>query len=237
MNILITGGANGLGEAITKLLASNNDHFVYFTYVKSDSKAKAIENIFPNTKAIKCDFNDNNDIDNLINHIQDFNINALINNAYVGQAVNKHLHKTNASDFVNSFASNIAPLVSITNACVLFFRKNGGGKIISILSSFLDSTPPAGTAMYLTNKAVLLQLSKSWAAENIKYNISANCISPSFMLTDFTKDTDERIIKELVNNHPLKQLLDPIEVAKVVEMLIASSAHLNNQNIVINANA
>jgi NAD(P)-dependent dehydrogenase (short-subunit alcohol dehydrogenase family) len=237
MNILITGGANGLGEAITKLLASNKDHFVYFTFVKSDGKAKGIENLFSNTKAIKCDFNDTNDVDSLINHIQEFKIDALINNAYVGQAVNKHLHKTNASDLVSTINSNIAPVVSITNSCVLFFRKNGGGKIISILSSFLDSTPPAGTAVYLANKAILLQLSKSWASENIKYNISSNCISPSFMLTDFTKETDERIIEELVHNHPLKKLLDPIEVAKVVEMLIASSAHLNNQNIVINANA
>jgi len=237
MNILITGGANGLGEVITNLLASNKDHFVYFTYVKSDRKATDIENIFPNTKAIKCDFNDTNDVDSLINHIQDFKIVALINNAYVGQAVNKHLHKTNASDLVSTINSNIAPVVSITNACVLFFRKNGGGKIISILSSFLDSTPPAGTAVYLANKSILLQLSKSWATENIKYNISSNCISPSFMLTDFTKETDVRIIEELVHNHPLKKLLDPIEVAKVVEMLISSSAHLNNQNIVINANA
>lgn len=237
MNILITGGGNGLGEAITKLLATNKEHFVYFTYVKSDRKAKEIETLFPNTKAIKCDFNDDIEVDSLINHIQDFKIDALINNAYVGQAVNKHLHKTNASDLVSAINSNIAPVVSITNACVLFFRKNGGGKIISILSSFLDSTPPAGTAVYLANKAILLQLSKSWATENIKYNISSNCISPSFMLTDFTKDTDDRIIEELVNNHPLKKLLDPIEVAKVVEMLIASSAHLNNQNIVINANA
>ncbi len=237
MNILITGGANGLGEAITKLLATNKEHFVYFTYVKSDSNAKSIENLFPNTKAIKCDFNDNQDINSLINHIQDLKIDVLINNAYVGQAINKHLHKTNANDLINSFISNISPLVSITNACVLFFRKNGGGKIISILSSFIDSAPPTGTAIYLANKAIILQLSKSWATENIKYNISSNCISPSFMQTDFTKDTDERIIEELVNNHPLKKLLDPIEVAKVVEMLIVSSAHLNNQNIVINANA
>ena len=38
MNILITGGANGLGAEITKLMASNSEHFVYFTYAKSAEK-------------------------------------------------------------------------------------------------------------------------------------------------------------------------------------------------------
>ena len=69
MNILITGGANGLGAEITKLLASNSEHFVYFTYAKSAEKAGLIENAYKNTKAIKCDFLDLNDIEAFLPHL------------------------------------------------------------------------------------------------------------------------------------------------------------------------
>ena len=235
MKILITGGANGLGLEITKLLAKNNENVVYFTFTNSEASAIELQKMYNNTFGIKCDFTNSDDVAQLIQKISDFKINVLINNAYVGQAINKHIQKTAGQDFLNSFGVNIAPVIDITNAAIVNFRKNGGGKIVSILTSFLDTTPPIGTSVYLTNKAIILQLSKCWNSENVKYNISANCISPSFMLTDFTKNTDDRIIEELINNHPLKKLLEPIEVAKVVESIITSTPHLSNQNIVINA--
>jgi NAD(P)-dependent dehydrogenase (short-subunit alcohol dehydrogenase family) len=235
MKILITGGANGLGLEITKLLAKNNENVVYFTFTNSEASAIELQKMYNNTFGIKCDFTNSDDVAQLIQKISDFKINVLINNAYVGQAINKHIHKTAGQEFLNSFAVNITPVIDITNAAIVNFRKNGGGKIVSILTSFLDTTPPIGTSVYLTNKAIILQLSKCWNSENVKFNISANCISPSFMLTDFTKNTDDRIIEELINNHPLKKLLEPIEVAKVVESIITSTPHLSNQNIVINA--
>lgn len=235
MNILITGGANGLGLEITKLLAKNNENVVYFTFAKSDASARELEKLHNNTFGIKCDFTNSDEVAQLIEKISSLNLKILINNAYVGQAINKHIHKTSGQDFLNSFAVNISQVIDITNAAIVNFRKNGGGKIVSILTSFLDTTPPIGTSVYLTNKAIILQLSKCWNSENVKYNISANCISPSFMLTDFTKNTDDRIIEELINNHPFKKLLEPIEVAKVVESIITSTPHLSNQNIVINA--
>ena len=52
MNILITGGASGLGEAITKLLAKNGNT-VFFTYKNSAINAKKIEREFSNTTSIK----------------------------------------------------------------------------------------------------------------------------------------------------------------------------------------
>jgi hypothetical protein len=55
------------------------------------------------------------------------------------------------------------------------------------------------------------------------------------MITDFTNKTDERIIEEITNKHPLKKLLLPLEVAEVINMLTKATTQLNNQNIVINA--
>ena len=42
MNILITGGGSGLGEAITRNLAKDLKNTIYFTYSNSELSAKKI---------------------------------------------------------------------------------------------------------------------------------------------------------------------------------------------------
>ena len=57
MTILITGGASGLGEAITRTLSANSTNTIYFTYNNSKVKASKLQEEFSNAHAIKCDFN------------------------------------------------------------------------------------------------------------------------------------------------------------------------------------
>ena len=90
---------------------------------------------------------------------------------------------------------------------------------------------------YVASKNYLLSLSKSWATENAKFNISANCISPSMMLTNLTSDTDERIVEEMQNAHPLKKLITPVEVAESINYLINASQQINGTNMIMNAAA
>ena len=55
------------------------------------------------------------------------------------------------------------------------------------------------------------------------------------MLTDFTNDTDERMIEEQTAQHPLKRLLDPAEVADTISYLTTCSLQINGINLFINA--
>ena len=50
MNILVTGGASGLGESITKKLLNNKNHTVYFTFCGSKENADKISSSFSNSK-------------------------------------------------------------------------------------------------------------------------------------------------------------------------------------------
>ncbi|MNE75886.1 3-oxoacyl-[acyl-carrier-protein] reductase FabG1 [compost metagenome] len=97
------------------------------------------------------------------------------------------------------------------------------------------NTPPLGASSYVANKAYLGSLVKSWATENAKFNISSNAISPSFMQTNLTSDVDERIIEQIVNDHPLKKILTVEEVAESVLFLTNASSQINGVDIVLNA--
>jgi len=235
MNILVTGGASGLGEAITRILAKDLNTIVYFTYSNSEANAKKIELEFRNAISIKCDFKNSSEVRFLVNKIDDLKLDVLINNAYSGTPITTYFHKIPEDTFSSEFMFNIMPTILITQSTINSFRKEKKGKVITILTSFLLNTPPLGSSSYVANKAYLGSLVKSWATENSKFNITSNSISPSFMQTNLTLDVDERIIEQIVSDHPLKKILTVDEVAESVLFLTNASSQINGVDIVLNA--
>jgi 3-oxoacyl-[acyl-carrier protein] reductase len=236
MNILITGGASGLGEALTRALAAEAGNRIYFTFNKSAQKAADLEKSLPNAQGIKCDFTNEEELNELLAKMNDWDLDALINNALTSLRVN-HFHKLPADDFKSGFLHDTLPTVILMQKAVSLFRKKKAGRLITILSTFIIGRPPAGHAEYVAGKAYLLSITRSIAVENAAFNITANCLSPSFMQTGLTDSTDERLIESMIAGHPLKRLLEPGEVAEVVKFLLSATPHLNGVNIPINAAA
>jgi 3-oxoacyl-[acyl-carrier protein] reductase len=234
MNILITGGASGLGEAVTRSLAAKKEHFVFFTFCASKGKALEIEEEFKNSKAIRCDFKDTDSVSELVGQLAGFSLDVLVNSATTG-IIRNHFHKINPPEFAASFKDNVLPVIQITQEAIRHFRKKKFGKIVTILSSFIINKPPVGMSEYTANKNYLFSLTKSWAAENANFNITSNCISPAFMQTALTSDTDERIVEKMIAAHPLNRLLTISEVAEAVEYFVNCSQQINGSNLVINA--
>ena len=234
MVILVTGGSSGLGATIVSLLAGNADNLVYFTFARSAAAAAALESEYKNVRAIACNFTDDTAVDALLAAIPGYGLDVLINNA--NTAIHKnHFNKIPYTVFQESFALNIIPALRITQEAIKAFRKKKFGKIINIISSVVVNKPPVGWSEYAANKAYLLAMSKAWATENIRFNITSNSISPAFMLTALTGDTDERVIEQMTESHPLGRLLSTQEVADAVLYLINTSQQVNGINIVINA--
>ena len=235
MNILVTGGASGLGKSITEILLKNKNHTVYFTFCSSKENAAIICSEFPNSKGIECDFNDINSVNSLCEMIPDLRLDVLINNAYSGNFITKHFNKISPDVFSTDFNKNIIPTVFITQSAISYFKKMKSGKIITILTSALVNNPPSGASSYVAVKAYLQSLVKSWATENKKFNITSNSVSPSLMQTKLTSDIDERIIDQIIDDHPLKKILKTSEVAETVAFLVHSSQQINGVDLVINS--
>lgn len=234
MNILITGGASGLGKALTERLLQNSEHHIYFTYSKSAEKANQITQNAKNSTAIQCDFLDTKSVENLLEETEKMDLDVVINNAFTGFE-KKHFHKIDPTYFSGSFENNVLPVLKITQKVIKLFKKKKSGKIITILSSAILDNPPIGWSTYVANKNYLLSMSKSWATENIKSNITSNCVSPSFLMTPLNEDVDERIVEKMVEGHPLKKMLTVEEVAETIHYLTTASNQINGVNIVMNA--
>ncbi|MCC6370771.1 MAG: SDR family oxidoreductase [Bacteroidia bacterium] len=235
MIILITGGASGLGESITEKLCADKLNTVYFTYHKSQAAAKNLEERFANAKSISCNFEDTEQMNALLALMDEIHPEVLINNAFAGNIGRQHFHKDGSARFEDDFAKNILPVIKITQKAIGIFRKKKFGKIITILSAALVNKPPIGWSEYVAGKAYLHSLSKSWATENAAFNITSNCVSPSFMQTTLTSDTDERLVEAMIQAHPLKKLLTGQEVADAVNYLVNASQQVNGTNLILNA--
>ncbi len=235
MNILITGGASGLGEAITKKLAKDANNRIWFTFSKSRAKADLITTEFSNTVSIQCDFSNSLSIADLRENIKRFDPDVLINNAYNGEFLKSHFHKIAPEEFMDDFKNNIIPVIEITQEAISVFRKKKRGKIITVLTAALVNVPPIGSSVYIANKAYLEKLTKVWATENAKFNITSNAVSPSFMQTGLTSNMDERLVEQIKEGNPLKKILTVEEVADTVFYLVNASAQLNGINILLNA--
>lgn len=235
MNILVTGGSSGLGKAIVCALSGSLGNKVIFTYNRNIDEAETLVSSKNNVIAVKCDFTNTDEICELEKVIPTFDLDVLINNAYVGLPQGTYYHKTNPELFLKSFENNLIPIIRITQSAISGFRAKKFGKIINILTAYLVNIPPMGFSIYTANKAYLHQLSKSWNSEYSRYNITSNCISPEFMRTNLSSCVDERVIEQMQTSHPLKKLLTTEEVAESVVYLVNSSQQVNGNNIVINA--
>jgi len=72
-------------------------------------------------------------------------------------------------------------------------------------------------SMYSASKAAVVMLTKSMSLEFGPHNIRANCICPTYMITDFTKEYIEKNperFREILDKQVFKKFLDPTEAAK-----------------------
>jgi NAD(P)-dependent dehydrogenase (short-subunit alcohol dehydrogenase family) len=233
MKVLITGGASGLGEAITLRCLRDPSNEVCFTYRGSRERAQAIEAEFPAARALPCDFTSEREVGDLCVWIEQSGLDAIVNNAYAGNFLDSHFHKTPHGDFLEAFRANIVPTARVTQAALSTFRKRKAGQIVTVLSSALINVPPAGASVYVAMKACLQGLVKAWASENARYGIASNSVSPAFMETAFTRGVDERLIEQMAAAHPLRRLLRPEEVAEAVYFLCCAGPQVNGIDIAL----
>lgn len=235
MNILVTGGTGGVGHATVERLAQDAENHVWFTYRSSEDKAREMTDRHANTTAFRCDQTKAEDVERLCKAIAGWNLDALVNNAWTGTPEGVRFSKTDTASLAQSFAWNVMPIMAVTQAATTSFRKKKDGRIVTVLTTALVGVPPLGYGRYGAEKAYVAQMARTWAREYVKMGIVSNCVSPDFMQTAFTADTDSRIVEQMTEGHPLRQLLKPEQVAEVIAGLLHAPKHVNGVNIPINA--
>jgi len=99
------------------------------------------------------------------------------------------------------------------------------GKVIFVLSSVTQGTPPKMLSSYVMIKYALLGLMKSLAVEYAEKNIQINAVSPSMIETSFLSNLPEKLVELNAENHPLKRNALVQDIVPIIHFLLSPKAN------------
>ena len=207
-NIIITGGDDGLGRAIAKLLSEKEN---VITVSKTKEDAIRISKAIPGAECYTCDVTKPEEVSNTIKTIieNQGDIDVLINNAGVWLAGN--LTENTYEQISNCIDVNIKGPIYMTKAILPNMYESGHGLIINVCSQdSFDSDDLS--AVYNASKWALRGFNRSIQKDVSKRGIKVIGFYPGFMQTN--------IFKKAENDYDTSTGLEVEKVAKAIEFII-----------------
>jgi 3-oxoacyl-[acyl-carrier protein] reductase len=219
---LVTGGSRGIGAAIALRLAADGAT-VALSYVSNkaaaDKVVAQITELGSKAIAVKADVSSKEDSDALIREIKKLGkIDILVNNAAI--FIPSPIEAVDISVYDQLFDTNVKGVVSTTIAALP--HMNDGGRIINI-SSGAARGRIAGFSLYSATKAALEALTRGWAQDLGKRQITVDAIAPGTTATDMLeKGLPEEAKQEFIAKTALGRLGEPADIADAVAFLASA---------------
>ena len=108
------------------------------------------------------------------------------------------------------------------------------GRIVNV-TSVVGHTGNLGQSNYSASKAGIIGMSKSLAIEYAKKNITINCVSPGFIVSDMTMNIAEKVKIYLTSRIPMGRLGTGEDVSNCVVFLSSEEAsYVTGETIHVN---
>lgn len=230
--ILISGGANGVGGAISRGLLEEGAIPVII-----DPDEKAGSELLKNSRGLQILtlLSSEKDAEMAVKKaIQAFGkIDGIVNNAGSNDAIG--LEKGSPKAFADSVAKNLNHYYDLAHFSLPHLRSSKGN-IVNI-SSKTALTGQGNTSGYTAAKGAILSLTREWAVELLPYQIRVNAIIPAEVMTPMyeswiqTFDNPEEKLASITSKIPLgNRMTTPQEIAAMVIFLLSEKAsHITGQ--------
>ena len=223
---IVTGGARGIGRAISVKLASEGANVVICDLVineAAEETVKLIEEQGVKAAAFPANVTVPEDCENLFKQAaEQFGaVDILVNNA--GVTRDNLIMRMKEEEFDLVIATNLKGTYNMMKAATRPMMKARYGRIVNI-SSVVGIYGNAGQVNYSASKAGVIGMTKSLAKELGSRGITVNAVAPGFIETDMTKVLSDELKVEMVKNIALGRPGQPEDVAKVVAFLASDEA-------------
>jgi D-sorbitol dehydrogenase (acceptor) len=186
---IVTGGAQGIGEAMARGLADEGAHLVIADVLMDKAEALA-RSLGGKAMAVRLDVRDRASIDAMVQTVTKElgGIDILVNNAAVFDMA--PLFEITEASFDRQFAINVKGLLFTLQAVAAQMVKQGrGGKIINMASQAGRRGEPLVT-IYCATKAAVISITQSTGLALIKHGINVNGIAPGVVDTPMWDEVD-----------------------------------------------
>lgn len=235
--ILVSGGAKGIGEGITRALAKEGALPIIIGRSEVDNKnlVEHLNNEGFTADYVTAELVKPSDCEMAIKKIVEKygRIEGLVNNAGVNDGVG--LENGNYLDFIDSLHKNLIHYYLLAHFA-LPYLKQSKGSIVNI-GSKTGETGQGGTSAYAASNGGRNALTREWAVELLKYGIRVNavivaeCYTPLYESWIKTFDHPEEVIKGIVSKIPFENRFTTAEeIANMVAFLLSErSSHTTGQ--------
>ena len=229
---IITGGASGIGEAISKKFADNgaNIHILDYNNELGKSVINEIKKKNSPAEFHLCDVSNQKEVITIVDKIAaKTSIDILVNNAGVAHVGN--VEKTTEDDLDRLYRINIKGVYNCLFAVIPYMKKNNSGCILN-MASVASVVAVADRFAYSMTKGAVLTMTYSIAKDYIDYNIRSNAISPARIHTPFVDDfilksysgNEKEMFERLSKSQPIGRMGTPEEVADLALFLCSDNA-------------
>jgi acetoacetyl-CoA reductase len=223
---IVTGGARGIGAAITTALARSGAHVA----AGYSSNSKAAEELAGklNAEGMSVSVHQGNvgvpeDCQRVVQEVLDAKgqVDILVNNA--GITVDKTMRKMTIDDWHAVMRINLSGAFYMSKAVLDHMLERKFGRIINI-SSVIGQMGNIGQVNYAASKAGLFGFSQSLARETAFKGITVNCVAPGYIATEMVAAVPEAAMEKILAKIPVGRLGEAHEIARAVQFLADDDA-------------
>ena len=235
--IIVTGGAKGIGEGITTLLAQEGAIPVIIGRDENDNNklVKSLQGKGLQADQVVAELSDPLQCENAIKNIVSKykRIDGLVNNAGVNDGVN--LENGDYANFISSLHKNVVHYYLLAHHALPFLIR-AKGSIVNISSKVAD-TGQGGTSGYAAANGARNALTREWSVELLKYGIRVNavivaeCYTPLYEKWIKTLPNPDEKLAQIQSKIPLgNRFTTKEEIANTVAFLLSdASSHTTGQ--------
>jgi 3-oxoacyl-[acyl-carrier protein] reductase len=223
---VVTGGARGIGRAISNALALQGAHLAIadINLDQAQSTARELqEQYLRKMLAVKVNVADLEDSRAMMdNIIAEFNrVDILVNNA--GITRDTLIMRMNEEDWDLVININLKGAFNCSKSVIRQMVKQRYGRIVNI-SSVSGLVGQVGQTNYSASKAGLIGFTKALAREVASRGITVNAVAPGFIPTALTVDLPEDLKETIIKATPMGRMGKPEEVAYAVTFFASPDA-------------
>lgn len=210
---IITGGARGIGKAISELFAQEGATVIIWDLLaEGQSVAEGILEKDQVSEFTNISVTDKTAIEAEAERIHKKygKIDILINNA--GITKDRTLHKMSEAEWDSVIDVNLKGVFLCTQVVSRYMKEAGYGRIVSAASN-VGLRGNFGQTNYAATKAGVIAMSKTWTMELGKYGITANALAPGFTLTEMTEQIPKEHLDGIKSQIPLRKAATPLDIA------------------------